>query len=329
MDGTAVKSERLLQIYSRLANGDVLKKKELAQQFHVTERSIQRDMESLRCFFAQQNLRQDIVYDRAERGYRLESPSAAFLTNSEIFAVCKILLESRSMRRDEMLPILDKLLACCVPERSKRAVSALLANEKHHYIEPHHGRPILDGLWYIGQAVQEHRVLEITYERMKEPKLVRRRVLPVGILFSEYYFYLTAFLEDKSNFENPEDLFPTIYRIDRIRAFQALEERFQVPYKDRFQEGEFRKRVQFMYGGRLEKIRFRYTGLSIEAVLDRLPTAEIVERDEQGWTVEAEVFGKGIEMWLRSQGPWVSMFDLDDSAKESHAASETDSNPHI
>lgn len=309
MDSAALKSERLLQIYSQLADGGILKKKELAQQFHVTERSIQRDIESLRCFFAQQNLRQDIVYDRAERGYRLESPSAAFLTNSEIFAVCKILLESRSMRRDEMLPILDKLLACCVPERSKRAVSALLANEKHHYIEPHHGRPILDGLWDIGQAVQEHRMLEITYERMKEPKLVRRRVLPVGILFSEYYFYLTAFLEDKSAFENPEDLFPTIYRIDRIRECHMLEERFQVPYKDRFQEGEFRKRVQFMYGGRLENIRFQYTGPSIEAVLDRLPTAEIVEQDEQGWTVEAEVFGKGIEMWLRSQGEYVNMLE--------------------
>ena len=43
-----------------------------------------------------------------------------------------------------------------------------------------------------------------------------------------------------------------------------------------------------------------------EAVLDRLPTAEIVERDETGWTVEAEVFGKGIEMWLRSQGSYIS-----------------------
>lgn len=33
-----------------------------------------------------------------------------------------------------------------------------------------------------------------------------------------------------------------------------------------------------------------------------LPTAKIIQRDEEGWTVEAEVFGKGIEMWLRSQG---------------------------
>lgn len=50
MDINAVKSERLLQIYSTLVNGEILKKKELAQHFHVTERSIQRDIESLRCF---------------------------------------------------------------------------------------------------------------------------------------------------------------------------------------------------------------------------------------------------------------------------------------
>ena len=302
MDGTSVKSERLLQIYSRLVSGDVLSKKELAQQFHVTERSIQRDMESLRCFFAEQGLRQDIVYDKKEGGYRLEQPAIPLLDNSEILAVCKILLESRAMRRDEMLPILDKLVSCCVPERSKQAVTELLANEKHHYVEPHHGRPLLPGLWEIGQTVQNHQVMEIEYERLKEPKLVRRRVLPVGIMFSEYYFYLTAFLEDKTTFENPEDLFPTIYRIDRIKSFRVLDEHFKVPYKGRFQEGEFRKRVQFMYGGKLERIKFKYTGPSIEAVLDRLPTAEIVEQDEEGWTVEAEVFGKGIEMWLRSQG---------------------------
>ena len=60
-----------------------------------------------------------------------------------------------------------------------------------------------------------------------------------------------------------------------------------------------------MYGGGLQKIRFRYIGPSIEAVLDRLPTAQIIEQDDEGWTVQAEVFGKGIEMWLRSQGDYV------------------------
>lgn len=309
MGGAAVKSERLLQIYSRLVGGDVLSKKELAQRFHITERSVQRDMESLRCFFTEQGIQQEIVYDKGEKGYRLERPLLPLLNNSEILAVSKILLESRSLRRDEMLPILDKLIACCVPERSKRAVQELLANEKHHYIEPHHRKAVLPVLWEIGQAVQKHQVLEIEYERMKEPKLVRRRVLPVGIMFSEYYFYLTAFLEDKTTFENPDDLFPTIYRMDRIRSFKVLAERFQVPYKDRFQEGEFRKRVQFMYGGKLQRIKFHYTGPSVEAVLDRLPTAEIISEKSDGWEIEAEVFGKGIDMWLRSQGAHISLVE--------------------
>lgn len=214
------------------------------------------------------------------------------------------------MRREEMLPILDKLIACCVPEQNKKAVQDLIANEKYHYLEPHHGQMLLGGLWEIGQAVQHHQVMEIQYERLKEPRLVTRRIEPVGILFSEYYFYLTAFLQnvDKSTaFENADDFFPTIYRIDRIRSFQVLDEHFRVPYRDRFEEGEFRKRVQFMYGGKLERIHFRYTGPSLEAVLDRLPTARVTGQDEEGYMIEAEVFGKGVEMWLRSQGSQISL----------------------
>lgn len=95
---------------------------------------------------------------------------------------------------------------------------------------------------------------------------------------------------------------PTIYRIDRIRRYKITDEHFQVRYAGRFEEGEFRKRVQFMFGGKLQTIRFRYTGPSIEAVLDRLPTAEAKENPAGGWDVTAEVFGKGVEMWLKSQG---------------------------
>lgn len=309
---SAVKLDRVLHIYFRLTRGEVLRKRELARQFQVTERSVQRDLSALRCFLTEQNMGQDIVYDKSARGYRLENMSPTSLTNSEILAVGKILLESRSMRKDEMLPILDKLIARCVPEQNKKAVQKLLSNESYHYIEPHHGKHILGGLWEIGQAIQNRQVMEIQYERMKEPKLVSRQVEPVGIMFSEYYFYLTAFLRNvdrSTEFENADDLFPTIYRIDRIRSFKILDERFHVPYINRFEEGEFRKRVQFMYGGKLEHIRFRYSGPSIEAVLDRLPTARIVSEDESGWEVSAEVFGKGVEMWLRSQGNFILKID--------------------
>ncbi len=300
-----LKSARLLEIYSRLSQGAVLKKSELAQDFHVTPRSIQRDMEDLRCFFAERHLEQDVIYDGRLKGYRMVSRDPRRLTDSEVLAVCKILLESRSLPSDDMLPILDKLIDCAVPPENQRDVRALVANEKLHYIPPHHGQHILDTLWTLGQAVRDQRVIEVAYQRMKDPQLVKRRMQPVGIMFSEYYFYLTAFLEDKTDFDNPDDLFPTIYRIDRIKSVKVLNEHFRVPYAKRFEEGEFRKRVQFMYGGQLEHIRFRYTGPSLEAVLDRLPTAQVIKTEENGWLISAEVFGKGIDMWLRSQGEYV------------------------
>ena len=306
------KSARLLEIYADLSQGDVLSKAELSTRYHVSERSIQRDMESLRSFIVNHNLGQEVVYDYNQKGYRLIQSNPKGLTNDEILAVCKILLESRSLRKDEMLPILDKLVECAVPAQNQKLIDDLILNETFHYIPPHHDKRILHNLWALGEAVRYQQVLEIEYERMKDHELVKRRVQPVGIMFSEYYFYLTAFLEDKSHFENPGDLFPTIYRIDRIASFQVLDEHFRVPYRDRFEEGEFRKRVQFMYGGRLQHIKFRYTGPSIEAVLDRLPTAKIVEEDENGWTVEAEVFGKGIEMWVRSQGEYISSACISD-----------------
>ena len=58
---------------------------------------------------------------------------------------------------------------------------------------------------------------------------------------------------------------------------------------------------------RSQKVKFKYSGLDIDAVLDRLPTARILDEEDGVYTVSAEVFGKGIDMWIRSQGENVQM----------------------
>ena len=40
--------------------------------------------------------------------------------------------------------------------------------------------------------------------------------------------------------------------------------------------------------------------------MDQLPTAKILGKENGVYTVEAEVFGKGIEMWMRSQGDLIT-----------------------
>ena len=68
-----------------------------------------------------------------------------------------------------------------------------------------------------------------------------------------------------------------------------------------------------MYGGELQKVKFEYSGLSIESVLDKLPTARILSEDNGKYLVQAEVFGKGVDMWIRSQGDAVKLVEGKDN----------------
>lgn len=312
----AEKTERVLAIYTKLMRGDIINKAYEAREYGVDERSIQRDINAIRNFLdlniERTGVMNSVIYDRAQKGYRMEQIYKMKLTNSEILAICKILLDSRAFTKKEMEEMLRKLIECCVPPDNQRLVADLIKNEEFHYIEPRHKTVFIDKMWDLGQAIQQCRYIEIEYLRTKDKAIVKRKVKPVAIMFSEYYFYLTAFIDDnklREHFDVINDSFPTIYRIDRIKSMKILDERFHIPYSSRFEEGEFRKRIQFMYGGKLQKIKFRYSGSSVEAVLDRLPTARILDETDGVYTISAEVFGKGIDMWLRSQGDAVEVVE--------------------
>ena len=306
------KISRVMQLYSRLCEGDLIVKSDEAYRYNVTERSIQRDIDDIRAFLdddaERTGIRNSVLYDYQRKGYYLEQIYNLKLKNGEILALCKILLESRAFTKETITEMLDKLISCCVPKSNQDLVKELILNEEFHYVEPKHGSEFIDKVWEIGNAVRECRVLEINYLRLKDKAIVKRRVRPVAILFSEYYFYLTAYIDDeeiRKRMEMENDSSPTIYRIDRIKSLKVLDERFHIPYSSRFEEGEFRKRIQFMFGGKLERVKFEYSGLDINCVLDRLPTAKILDEHDGVYTVQAEVFGKGIDMWLRSQGDYV------------------------
>lgn len=310
-----IAKDRLLAMYAQLAEGKPLYKAREAVKYNCSLRSIQRDIEDLRSFFADRSettgVVQELIYDRKLNAYRLVPPLRNLLTNEETFAVLKILLESRSLTKAELFPILEKLISCCVPPDNRRQVTDLIANEKYHYVEPRHKKEILEKMWNLSAAIRAHKEIKITYMRQSGDD-VSRVLKSVGIMFSEFYFYIVGFIDkenqlEKIKFEVENDPFPTIYRIDRIKEYVVTDTHFNVPYQNRFEEGEFRKRVQFMYGGKLQKIKFWYKGPSVEAVLDRLPTAKILQHDGNGYLISAEVFGKGINMWLRSQGDMVEV----------------------
>lgn len=304
------KNQRVLDIYTRLCEGKMISKAEESLKFGVDERSIQRDIDDIRAFLNTRAVedvvdQRKIAYNRVKKGYEMTGCEGSMMSNSEILAVSKILLESRAFTKEEIDSILNKMIAGCVPLKNMKLVSDLIANEKFHYVELHHQSHIHEKLWELGEEIQKHNLIELVYQKQVYLKeTVKRIVQPVAILFSEYYFYLNAYIvekDDKGKYIHKYD-YPAVFRLDRIVDYKELGKKFSISYADRFEEGEFRKRIQFMFPGNLMKLQFKYTGSSAEPVLDRLPTARVIAEHDGSFVIEAEVYGKGILMWVLSQG---------------------------
>ena len=281
----------------------------------MDERFIQRDIDDIRAFLCDRSESigrdtREVVYDRTQKGFVMVGDEPSMMTNSEILAVSKILLESRAFTKRELKAILDKLVEGCVPIKNMKLVSDLIANEKYHYVELNHNEYIQDKLWQIGSDIHEHNLVSLHYARGNAPRESIKRVIEsISILFSEYYFYFNAYIvekDDSGKYVHKYN-YPAIFRIDRIKNYKHLNEKFRVEYIKRFEEGEFRKRVQFMYAGKLQRIILRFYGDNPEPILDRLPTARVVEQYNNECTIEAEVYGTGCIMWILRQADKVEV----------------------
>ena len=186
------KHSRVLTIYKKLLDGEIINKSEEAQSFCVNEHSIQRDIDDLRCFLsdnvAEGDINQELVYSKELNGYHLVMHDSSVMSNSEIFAVCKILLESRAFTRKEMTAVINKLIIGCVPLNNKQKVKDLISNELFHYTELNHHKDFIDSMWEMGEAVHKHLCMKIIYAK-QDDSVVERIIEPVGIMFSEFYFY--------------------------------------------------------------------------------------------------------------------------------------------
>lgn len=317
---------RILEMYLRLLDGEVLTRPEEAARYGIDIRSVQRDINALRLFLSGQTIEgfsQTVAYSRKAGGYILRG-NKKDLTREEALALCKILLESRAFSKKEMENIVDKIIRSAVARREIVAAQRLVDNEKRYYEElsccDSH---LLDKIWSIGDAVSRQNMLKIRYTK-KGGEKVERVVKPLSIMFSEFYFYLIGdivqFDEDGAPFSRYG--FPAVFRVDRIENFEEGDS-FRVEYSKRFESGDVRRRIQYMFVGPLQHVTFEYiAGNDISHVLDRLPTAVVRKKKALGegrfrYTVETEVYGlEGIKLWIRSQGPQIRVTAPEQLVKE-------------
>jgi predicted DNA-binding transcriptional regulator YafY len=152
-----------LDMFARLCEGKTVNKAEETCRFSVDERSIQRDIDGIGAFLDERSASsgdgRTIEYDCTKKGSIMVGVEPSMMTNSEILAVAKILLESRAFTKRELKTILDKLVEGCESLKNMKLVSELISNENYHYVELNHKEYIQGKLGEIGSDIQERNLV--------------------------------------------------------------------------------------------------------------------------------------------------------------------------
>ncbi len=305
------KQQRVLEIFFRGLRGEDLSVQALSNEYDISTKSVTRSINELKDFLSDHRElvgNTNLQYSYSDKCYRLYMDE--FLNSKELFAVVEVLIGARAFSRDELLTLVDKLKRFTTGD-DKSKLTELIRKELYHYPEVKHDcESVQDRLWQIINCITEKKEISIEYYRM-DRKWITRRIYPVSVMFSDYYFYLIAFCIDGEADE------PRYFRIDRIKELTIHRKIDSTVPPPEFDEGLLRKRSLFMWPGKLQTIRFEFCGPSIQAVLDKLPTAKIIERLSGGkYLIEAEAYGDGIKMWLLSQGAWVKVVSPNDFVAE-------------
>lgn len=299
MDNT--KQDRVLEIFFRGLRGEDLSVQRLADEYEVSTKSITRNINDLKNFLADHRElvgHTELQYSHQDRCYRLFMDE--FLSSKELFSLVEVMIGARAFSKEELLQLTAKLKKFTTPE-DRQKLNELVRKELYHYPEVKHDcESVQDYLWQLVNCIADKQEISIDYYRM-DRKWVSHRLRPASVMFTDYYFYLIAFLTEGKTEK------PYYFRIDRIRQITVHRKKFATEATPAFDEGLLRQRSLFMFPGKLQTIRFEFSGPSVQAVLDKLPTAKIIEREGRKSLVEAEVYGNGIKMWLLSQGTWVKV----------------------
>lgn len=304
------KQYRILEIFFRGLRGEDISVQKLATEYNVSTKSVSRSINELKNFLADNRElvgNTELQYSYKDKCYHLYMDE--FLNSKELFALVEVMIGARAFSHEELLDLTTKLKRFTTPHDAKN-LNEIIRKELYHYPEVKHDcKSVQDNLWQLIGCITDKKEITIDYYKM-DRSFVTHRLYPLSVMFCDYYFYLIAC---KTNGDTNKPLY---FRVDRIKHITEHRKN-EIQSVPDFDEGLLRRRSLFMWPGKLRTIRFEFSGPSVQAVLDKLPTAKIIERmPNNKYLIEAETYGDGIKMWLLSQGSWVKVVSPEEFVEE-------------
>lgn len=292
------KSHRVLDMFYRLLRGEKVDKYRYAEEYEMSERSVERDARTIRDALEAWG---DSLEIDGKGHYYLKAGQRREFTEMEVLFIAKVLLGSRILCAEEMAQILRGMNSL-FPAEIRHEIKSAIQNELDQYVGPQHGKELLRLLWELNHAIQKQLKIALEYRKISSEQ-VARKVLPISVLSSEYYLYLVGFFEEKVY------KYPAFFRLDRIVKAEVTDEHYDPKLYADYNMGRMKKCIQFMYAGELMNVKLACRPHVVEPVRDRLPNSRIAGKDGERTVLTARVFGEGFWRWALQYGDAIEVLE--------------------
>ena len=292
------KSNRVLDLFYRLLRGERVNRASFAEEYEMSERSVERDMRTIR--EALEDTEDTLAAD-GQGNLFLKAGRQREFTEMEVLFIAKVLLGTRTLNKEEMAQIIRGMNSL-FPSSIRMEIKNAIQNEMDQYVGPQHGKKLLRLAWELNHAMERQVKIFLVYRKLSGEE-VTRKVLPVSIVSSECYLYLVGFFEEKSY------PYPAFFRLDRIVRAEVTDEHYNPKlYKD-YNIGRMKKCIQFMYAGKLMNVKVACRQEAVEAIRDRLPNSHVVGQENGRTILVARVFGEGFWRWAMQNGDAIEVLE--------------------
>ena len=269
--------ENTINTFISINNSNNQGRRELADKFGVTERTISSYVKYLK-----EELGVEMIWDKKSKKYVVEDQGIfkEIINNSKLEAMDIWFILIILLRSQYILPtkvkIIKKELLKSVGSKEKAEMEKLFAFEKTNHLEEYYHEDILKNIY---TAFIDKKKIKLFYRRSSDD--IRQYIIePQNITFDNGRVYLIALNENKEN---------RTYRLDRIKHIEVLR---QDKEEFDFSLSNYLSKSWRMFGGKEVKIVVKFNKKTAKIINEKLGrNKKIIKEENQYVTYEFIAYG--------------------------------------
>lgn len=225
MDDRTDKVTRVLSLYDKLINGQLVDKEMFCIENDVSGRGFDRDIHDIRLYLSESFSGREVLYDKERMCYYIPGSRPRYMDKFEAAVIIDLILSAGAFREDEAFGLSENLL-CNLTQSDRKAVLGYLKHDMEEH-KSNHDKAIIKVLGDLYSVISAGSDIVLTFfsgERKSEIK-----VSPVRVYYADGYFYLICAKNCQAG--QIEKI-----RVDKIESFKILKTFYAKNIQNKYEE---------------------------------------------------------------------------------------------